>query len=216
MSKRAWIAGLAAAAMIGCGGGSSDEAPAQPAAPQETGGAGSGGGQTGQAGSPAAPGLDQLAQGLQALTQNSATPIELEALQGFLPSPTDWTRTGVKVQRMPLPPHARAEARYTSGDMIVTFNIIDTALNQAITMPFAMFLAAGYEERSEDGYKKSIAIEGEPGFEEWNATGRRGEVTLLVGKRFLIQASGRNIDSLDPVRNLVTSVDRSGLTAAVQ
>jgi hypothetical protein len=70
-----------------------------------------------------------------------------------------------------------------------------------------MFLAQGFSERSKEGYAKSISIGVHPGFERWNDDARRGEITVVVSNRFVLQAIGRNVEGIEPVRALVKGVD---------
>ena len=75
--------------------------------------------------------------------------------------------------------------------------ITDSALNQMIFAPFAMFMASGYEERSDDGYKQAGTIAGSPGFESWEKDANRGEVTVIVANRFVVQVTGRRVSGID-------------------
>ena len=91
--------------------------------------------------------------------------------------------------------------------------INDTALNQLILAPLSMFLAAGYQERSDDGYKKSVTLSGYPGYEEWQKNDKHAELTVLVDKRFMVKADGSRVDSPDVVRAFVEAVDLKRLAA---
>ncbi len=174
---------------IGCGGGQSTPStssggqatPASSTAPQATPGA-------------AAPGLSQVAQ-------SQAKPVDFELLKGLLPEMNGWTRTRPRGEQMNTPfAISNAKAHYTMGDSTMDIEITDSALNQMIFAPFAMFMASGYEERSDNGYKKAGTIAGSPGFESWEKDAKRGEVTVIVANRFVVQAKGRRVPSVDPVK----------------
>jgi len=72
-------------------------------------------------------------------------------------------------------------------------------------------MASGYEERSDDGYKKAGTIAGSPGFESWEKDAKKGEVTVIVANRFIVQATGRHVASIDPVKKALESVDLTKL-----
>jgi hypothetical protein len=106
---------------------------------------------------------------------------------------------------------SNAKAHYSSGESAMDIEITDSALNQMIFAPFAVFMASGYEERSDDGYKKAGTIAGSPGFESWEKDAQKGEVTVIVANRFVVQATGRHVASIDPVKKALESVDLAKL-----
>ena len=191
------FASLVLMAGIGCGGGQStpstsssgQAAPASSAAPQ------------------AAPG----AAGQQ-VAQSLVKPVDFELLKGLLPEMSGWTRTRPRGEQMNMPfAISNAKAHYTMGESTMDIEITDSALNQMIFAPFAMFMASGYEERSDDGYKKAGTIAGSPGFESWEKDANRGEVTVIVANRFVVQAKGRRVASVDPVKKAIETIDLAKL-----
>jgi hypothetical protein len=194
------FASLVLMAGIGCGGGQStpstsssggQAAPASSAAPQAAPGA-------------AAPG--------QQVAQSQAKPVDFELLKGLLPEMSGWTRTRPRGEQLTAPfAISNAKAHYTMGASTMDIEITDSALNQMIFAPFAMFMASGYEERSDDGYKKAGTIAGSPGFESWEKDAQRGEVTVIVANRFVVQAKGRRVPSVDPVKKAVETIDLAKL-----
>jgi hypothetical protein len=187
------FASLVLMAGIGCGGGQStpstsssgQAAPASSAAPQAT---------------PGAAG--------QQVGQSLVKPVDFELLKGLLPEMSGWTRTRPRGEQMNMPfAISNAKAHYTMGASTMDIEITDSALNQMIFAPFAMFMASGYEERSDDGYKKAGTIAGSPGFESWEKDANRGEVTVIVANRFVVQAKGRRVASVDPVKKAIETID---------
>ena len=155
-----------------------------------------------------AAGLQQMAQGFQQMAQGAAKPVDFEQLKSALPEVSGWTRTSPRGEQTNMPVAiSRAEARYTKDQSRVTLEIVDTALSQLLIAPVSMFLASGYSERSDDGFKRSAKIGGQPGFEEWNHDDKRGEVTAVVANRFIVKGRGHQVDSLDTVRGVVEAVD---------
>ena len=217
------FASLVLVAGVGCGGGQStpstsssagQASPASSAAPPATPGVAAPGqpagapppGQTGA--SQTAQGTQQAAQGLSPMAQSQAKPVDFELLKGLLPEMSGWTRTRPRGEQMTRPfAISNAKAHYAMGESTMDIEITDSALNQMILAPFAMFMASGYEERSDDGYKKAATIAGSPGFESWEKDKNRGEVTVIVANRFVVQATGRRVASVGSVKMAVEAVD---------
>lgn len=204
----ALVLGVAAA---GCGGGSEQREAEQAADQIRQGAEQIQRGAEQLAGSGAeelARGFEQMAQGFQQLAQSDVTVVDYEALKAALPQVDGWTQSNARGEQMSAPiRHSRAEARYTRGDSSIELEITDSAMNQLMLAPMAMFLAAGFEERSDEGFRRSTKIGAHPAFEEWDTDARRGEVTVVVGNRFIVQATGHDVNDLSEVRALVEAVD---------
>lgn len=157
-----------------------------------------------------AAGLQQMAGGLKEMARQSAKPVPFEALMPLLPEIPGWSRGEPRGESGTMPmAYSRVEARYTSGDRVLTMEITDTALSQFLLAPLSMFLASGYAERSNDGFKRSVTVGGHPGFEDWNAQARRAHVTVVVGGRYVVEASADDVDGIDVARQAVDAVDLS-------
>ena len=162
-----------------------------------------------------AQGLQQMAQGLQQMSQSqTAKVVDYEELKALLPEFPGWTRSEARGEQLSAPvAYSRAEAVYRKDDSRIELEITDSAMSQMLLAPMAMFLGSGYSERSDDGFKRSVKIGGHPSMEEWNAGSKRGEVTALVGGRYLVHASGDDVASLDPVRAAVEGVNLGKLAS---
>lgn len=211
------VAGAVLTLSMGCGG-SQDQQQSQGAEQLKQGaatmqqGAEAVAKATGQSADQMAQGLQQMAQGFQQMAQGAAKPVDFEGLKALLPEPSGWTRTNARGEQANMPiAISRAEARYQKGDATIELEITDTALSQLLLAPLSMFLGAGYSERSDEGFKRSTKIGGQPGYEEWNAESKHGEVTAVVANRFIVKADGRDVQDLAPVRQLVEAVDLSKL-----
>jgi X-X-X-Leu-X-X-Gly heptad repeat protein len=159
-----------------------------------------------------AQGLQQMAQGFQQMAQGATKSVDYEQLKALLPEVPGWTRSDAKGEQISAPiTYARAEARYRQDDRNIELEITDTAMSQLLLAPMSMFLGSGYSERSDEGFKRAMKIGSVPGYEEWNTESKRGEVTALVNNRFVVHATGHDVESLDAVRKLVESVDLAKL-----
>jgi hypothetical protein len=153
-------------------------------------------------------GMQQVAQGLRQLSQSRATPVDFEMLKTLLPEINGWTKGRPRGEQVNMPfAISNATVHYTNNESTMDVTITDSALNQLIFAPFSVFMTSGYEERSDDGYRKAMTIAGAPGFEEWKKEDGRGEVTIVVNNRYLVQATGHRVASIDPVRKAIEAVD---------
>lgn len=161
-----------------------------------------------------AQGLQQMAQGFQQMAQGTAKPVEFESLKALLPQIAGWEQRNARGEEVTVPMAiSRAEAQYYKGDSHIEIEIVDSAMSQLLLAPMNMFLASGYAERSDDGFKRAAKVGGSPGFEEWQTASKRGEVTAVIGNRFIVKGTGNDVDSIDVVRQSVESVDLKKLAA---
>jgi len=190
------LTGIAIVALAGCGGdGAEAPEPEEQVAAQEP---------AATSDDPAAESLQQAAQSLQQLTAGSADPVPFEDLMEVLTEVSGWTQSNHRGHQINLPVRqSSVEARYEQGDVRVDVTVIDTALSQILLAPYSMFLASGFEERSSDGFKRSMTFEGSPGFEDWSSTSTRSEVVLLVGKRFIVTGSSHTAPNIDSVKEVL-------------
>jgi hypothetical protein len=170
--------------------------------------------QTAQGAQQMAQGMQQMAQGLQQMAQGAAKPVDYEQLKAFLPDLNGWTKDTTKGSQATSPiAYSKVETTYANGASSIDMDITDTALSQIFLAPLSMFMAAGYQEKSDDGYKKAISVGGSPGFEEWDNNSKTAEVTLIVANRFVVHAKGEGVESTDPVKKAVQTIDLSKLAS---
>jgi hypothetical protein len=172
----------------------------------------------------AASGLEQMAKGLEAMANGSAgngaagvkpvDPVSFHDMQALFPDVAGWEKGKPTGERMSSPfKYSQAEVEYSKGDSRVALKMVDSGFNQLLLTPYAMFLATGYEKESSDGYEKSTKVNGEPGWEKWDSSGKSGELNALVGKRFLVMLEGRQIDDTKALYDLAGKIDLAKLAA---
>jgi hypothetical protein len=143
-----------------------------------------------------------------------AEPVALEDLQASLPDMPGWQRGEPRGERMTSPiAFSQTEADYTTGESSISIKLVDSAFNQLLIAPWAMFLSAGYERESGDGYEKAITVEDNPGFERYNKTTRDGELNLVIAKRFLVTIEGDNIDDTQVLHAFASRIAAGGLAS---
>jgi len=141
-------------------------------------------------------------------------PVSFQSLQAVLPEVSGWQREQPTGERMTMPvPFSQAEASYTMGDANIEVKIVDSAFSQLLIAPWSMFLTAGYEKQTSDGYEKSVNVGGNPGFERWDSSNKDGELNLVVAKRFLVTVEGNNIADTKVLQEFATKVDAGKLAS---
>jgi len=161
-----------------------------------------------------AKGLEQMAQGAGG-AGGKVEVLPFEKLGEAFPEVSGWTRGEVTGTTTSFPmAMSQSEASYRNGESRIELEVVDAALSQMLFAPFSMFLASNYSERSSNGYKKGTSVKGEPAFEEVNTKNNTAEITVVVGKRFIVHSRGSRGTGIEPVRALLEQMDFGKLTAA--
>jgi hypothetical protein len=211
--RRAGILAIAALVAAGACGKSSEEKKEEKKEQQAA--------KTAEAGAAeAAKGLEQMAKGLEAMAGGAASgkaqpvdPVSFRDMQALFPEFEGWEKGKPTGERMSAPfKYSQAEVRYTKGDSRIELKMVDSGFNQLLLTPYAMFLTAGYEKETSDGYEKSTKVNGQPGWEKWDSSGKDGELNALVGKRFLVQIDGRGIEDTKLLHELAGKIDMAKLS----
>jgi hypothetical protein len=175
---------------------------------------------SGQAATDAAKGFEAMAKGLGAMiggaTGDNAPvdPVSFRDLQALFPTLDGWEQGKPTGERVTAPfRYSNAEVTYTKGNSRISLKLADSGFNQLLFAPFAMLIQTGYEKETQDGYEKSTTIAGQPAFEKWNSERKDGEITAVVGKRFLVSIDGNNIDDIKALHEVAGKVDMAKLAA---
>jgi hypothetical protein len=210
--------GLAACLAAACGPSKEEKAAeAMKEAAEATEKAVAAAGEAGAAavGQQAAKGMEDFAKAMQGMATamagangKAADPVSFRDLQTAFPAVDGWTMDKPKGERMTSPvAFSQTETRYRNGEQRIEVKIVDSAFNQMLVAPWAMFLTAGYEKETDDGYEKSTTIAGNPGFEKWNEPRKSGELNLVVAKRFLVSVEGDNLSDMKQLHAFAGQVD---------
>jgi hypothetical protein len=167
-----------------------------------------------------AKGLEAMAKGLAGAAGAAAAdgtlvePVNFRQLQTLFPDLPGWEKGKPTGEKMTAPvAFSQAEVRYTKGDSRIELKIVDSGFHQLLLAPYTMFLTSGYERETANGYEKSTKVGSEPGWEKWNAVRKSGEVNAVVGKRFLVQAEGRDVESIAVLHDALGKTDLARLAA---
>jgi hypothetical protein len=166
-----------------------------------------------------AKGLEDMAKGLQGMTggdpnQKPAEPVNFHELQSAFGDVSGWVKGKPTGERMTSPVnYSQAKVTYTKGDASIEQEISDSAFNQMLLIPYSMFLTAGYEKETDDGYEKSTKVGEFPGWEKWDKSAKSGELSAIVNKRFIVQVQGHNIDDPKMLHDVMAGTDLKKLAA---
>lgn len=193
---------LSLVAVAGCGSGSKNATPSPTPAPTTV---------AQNAGAAAAKSAAPMARSIMPPVAKS---VAFEALIALLPEAAGWTRSKPRGEQITMGVDmSRAHGDYEKGESSIDLDITDSSFNEVFLAPLTTYLASGYSERTDDGYRKAAPVGGHPAFETWNSDSRRAQITVVVAGRFVVQATGHNVDSAEPVRALAQAVDFSRLAA---
>ncbi len=146
--------------------------------------------------------LEQMAKGLEGLAAaanngQAVEPVSFKELQAVFVPIDGWEMEKPTGQRMGMPvAHSQAEVTYRKGDARIDVTVTDSALNQLLVAPIAMFLTTGYEKETKTGYEKSAQVAGYPGWEKWDTSRKDGELNAVVNKRFIVNIDGNNVEDM--------------------
>lgn len=166
-----------------------------------------------------AKGLENMAKGLGGLAGGNSNaqpvePVSFRELQTTFGEIEGWEKRPPTGERMTAPINfSRAEVDYRKGQSRIQIQISDSAFNQMLVMPYSMFLTAGYEKETQDGYERSTKVGDHPGWEKWNSQRNNGELNAIVAKRFIVQVDGRNVDDVQVLRTAMATIDLAKLAS---
>jgi len=168
----------------------------------------------------AAKSIEQMAKGLEGMATATGgetkpeDPVSFRDLQALFPDLDGWEKAKPTGERMTAPfPFSQAEVRYRKDDARLDIKIVDSGFNQLLFTPYAMFMQAGYEKETSNGYEKSTTVGGQPGWEKWHIDGKDGEVNAVVAKRYILSVQGRNVEDIKVLHDVVGKLDLARLAA---
>ena len=103
-----------------------------------------------------------------------------------------------------------AEGTYEEGDQKFELKIVDTGGLGMAMMGMAAWASMTVDRESDDGYERTGTIDGYKSYEKYTKASKRGEVSVIIGNRFVVQLTGRNI-SMDDLKDAVDSLDLKGI-----
>lgn len=140
------------------------------------------------------------------------TPIDFRELKSLLPeSIGDLKRSnleGEKVAAMGMNiSTANADYNDTENNVSIDLKITDLGSVSGLSGLAAYgWYMIDIDKENERGYEKTITYKGNKGYEKYDNDGKHGELNILVAKRFVVEANGRNV-SMDQMKTAVDMID---------
>ncbi len=101
---------------------------------------------------------------------------------------------------------AKQSFRTADGSKNVRFEITDPG---SLAGPFAlanMWINVEIDKETNDGYEKTSKSNGQKLHEKWDKSGKRGEVQMVVGNRFMVEVAAEGIE-MSEVKALINKID---------
>jgi len=141
-------------------------------------------------------------------------PVSFKTLQTLLPTMAGWEMREPRGERMTMPmPYSESSARYRKGEASVNVKIMDTGMAPMLIAPWTMMMTTGYSKETNNGYEKATTIGGNPAREEWHSRDNRGELNVLLGKRFMITVDGNHLSDIKDLHAFASAMDFNAIAA---
>jgi len=88
-----------------------------------------------------------------------------------------------------------AQGTYSSGDARIDAKITDiSAMGEFMKMAQYAWANAEMERESDDGYERTVKIEGFPGQESYENAYKSGRIQIMVDGRFIVELDGSGVE----------------------
>lgn len=122
--------------------------------------------------------------------------IPVDRLQGMLPAALGaMTRTSMSTDTAGAL-GSGAHARYENGESSIELTIADSAMGGALANLGGAF-GVSHTETTVSGYEKVGVVNGRMTQEKYDKSNRSGQYSIVVGKRFMVQATGSQVEMSD-------------------
>ena len=139
--------------------------------------------------------------------------VDPAVLESLLPQPDGWSvvRQQSKHVATGEMTHSFADAVFRNGAMNVRVTIADTGGNETSLIALATMVMTLPDDFTGEVPPattiRRLTIAGYPAAERWNAADSEGEVSVLIGKRFVVAVDGTKLDAADTLRRIVDAID---------
>ena len=107
---------------------------------------------------------------------------------------------------------SEASADYEGGDASLDIKLTDMGAVPTMAMMGAAWTMTDVDRETATGYEKTVRLGESKGYRKYDTESRRGEFSLVVVDRFLVNVSGRGVDD-DALEAALRAVDLSALAA---
>lgn len=140
--------------------------------------------------------------------------VNFRVLMGYLPTEfrgLESTEPEGETMTMGEYTYSKASVRFRGEDrMMADVDIFDYAYIPMLYSSFRMMWRMKYAKESSRGYERTTEISGFPAIEKWKESNETGEITVLVGDRFIVTVKTSWIGE-DATRELLDMIDLKAL-----
>jgi hypothetical protein len=138
----------------------------------------------------------------------------------MLPAIDGWTRTAAGTSQIDINAECSytfAAAQYTKGDVRVKLTLADTGAHPDSLMTLASLIMTLPDTHNDvvppATSIRRLTIADHTASEIWNGEKQKGEIAVLVAKRFVVSAEALKSDGLEPLREILGAVDLKAIAA---
>lgn len=99
-----------------------------------------------------------------------------------------------------------AEATYKEGDQRLEIDIVDAGGIGTALMGNAAWSKLEIDEESNNGFKRTLEIDGNKSYQECSNNNKRCQLAIMVADRFILSIEGRNVD-MDQLMKIAKEMD---------
>ena len=149
----------------------------------------------------------------------TVTPVSASVLQKLLPSVEGWTSDTVRAQQVVLSPEAAytfALVTLTKGDVKVRLQLSDTGKAPDSLTALAMSVMSmppDFAGNVAGSTIRRVLVKGSPAAELWDPAKGSGEITVVIGGRFVVAVDSSTCQGLDPLRSVLEAMDFKAIEA---
>jgi hypothetical protein len=205
MTKMVFVVGIAVAvAVMGCGK-SAQQKKFEEAAKA-----------AGQAGQTLQEGANKVAEAMKGLEGGdkegkTVEPVDFRELKALLPEKAaGMARSGIKGERSAVMgiKVSEANAEYTTEEgSSIRIKIMDMgSVSGFVGLATVAWAHMDIDKETETGYEKTTTFSGHKAFEKFDTANKEGELSILVGNRFVVEVEGSTV-TMDQLKAAAGQVD---------
>ena len=159
-------------------------------------------------------GMADLQENLNKMTDGkSVEVVDFRKLKALLPSEvagmemtdSEGQKTGVVGFKTSM-----AKGTYQEGNKKIEITLLDTGGFSGALMGMAAWSQIEVDKESKDGYERTTMIDGYKAFEEYNNNSQHGQISIMVGDRYLLTINGNNISEKE-LKSALDAIDLDDL-----
>lgn len=103
-----------------------------------------------------------------------------------------------------------AEGKYKDGNQSININIVDAGGIGMLVKSMADWSTIEIDKESDNGYERTTTIDGHKAFVKWDERNQKGQISVIVKERMIVNIEGRNV-SMDDLEEALDDIDLDDL-----